>query len=76
MPAQTTRADDERLLQMLHLRDHEGLDYSDLADRYGTQRRLIRARLNRVDLATSREIGPALDGSQSPLWWRRPGGRA
>lgn len=63
---------DEQILEVLHLRDHEGWSAQMVADRFNKSRNSVVGLLNRVDKAI-KEYDP--DGNQNgtmkPRWWKR-----
>lgn len=67
-----TRADDEVVLGMLHLREAEGLGWEEVGAAYRKTMRAAQAACGRAlrELAAS-DIGTGLDGTLGPLWWRR-----
>jgi len=71
-----TRADDERLLQMMHLHDVEGLSYGQIAERFVLSRSSVAGYIRRVkseaDLVTSECVAPEnMDGGMGVRWWAK-----
>lgn len=73
-----TRADDERVLMMLHLMDGEGMSAGAVGKRYGISRSAVLGYRYRalVDLEKSEEGAEVTkpenkDGAMGPLWWRK-----
>ncbi|GGG77680.1 hypothetical protein GCM10011415_28240 [Salipiger pallidus] len=74
MPARkATRSDDGHILQMLHLRDHEGMTAYAIGKRCGTSRGGVAGRFKRIrdDEQPCACIKPEnKDGALPPRWWK------
>lgn len=72
MPVEASRADDERVLMALHLREAQGMAWAEIGARQGRSAGAAKAAANRALLELEASgIGAALDGTLGPLWWKR-----
>lgn len=66
---------DEQMLQALYLRDHEGMNGTEIARRMGRSRGSIQGLFLRIRTETEKHFPPcAADGSMSPRWWAKRAG--
>lgn len=73
MPArEPTRADDEEVLKMLDLRDHDGLTAAAIGTRFGVSRNSVIGKMNRVDAAMKdSDPGGNQNGTMKRRWWAK-----
>lgn len=64
-----TRKDDERILHMLDLRDHEGLNTTQIAERMSMTKNAVIGVLNRVT-NTFRDDNGHGNGTMPRRWWK------
>lgn len=64
----TTRDDDLSVLNLLDLRDHEGLTSTQIAARTGKTRSAVMGALHRVDRARDPEA--IQEGTMPRRWWK------
>lgn len=63
---------DETLLDALHQRDHEGLNTTQLAVRFGVSRGSMIGALNRIGKETdASDPDGNQNGTMQPRWWKR-----
>ncbi|WP_039983704.1 hypothetical protein [Tritonibacter mobilis] len=63
---------DETLLEALHLKDHEGLNRTQLANRFGVTRGSMIGALNRIENDTNAtDPDGNQNGTMKPRWWKR-----
>ncbi|MCD1621078.1 hypothetical protein K7H20_23870 [Salipiger manganoxidans] len=71
---QATRADDLRLLEMLHLRDVEQWTASQIAERFDMTRSAVLGQMFRIDKVQPLDClcrrKANRDGGMKPRWWR------
>ncbi|MFQ6551886.1 GcrA family cell cycle regulator [Aestuariibius insulae] len=60
---------DQRLLQLLHLRDVEGLTFAQIAERFGVSRSSVVGAYHRIDKVMRDVPADRHDGSMPPRWW-------
>lgn len=63
---------DEDLLKLLHMRDHEGMTSTEMAERTGSTRNSVIGCLHRIDKETDQHF-PACEaeGTLPPTWWKK-----
>jgi transposase len=63
---------DDQLLTALHLREHDGLTTTQIAQRFRVSRGTIIGALNRItkELAAT-DAGGNQNGTMQPKWWKR-----
>ena len=61
---------DEDMLMALHLYDHEGLTYDQIAARFGRTKGAIAGLMSRIRNDTAGDNGTG-DGTMRPMWWKR-----
>ncbi|MFQ6553413.1 GcrA family cell cycle regulator [Aestuariibius insulae] len=67
---------DQRLLQLMHLKDVEGLTFAQIAVRFSVSRSSVIGAYHRIDKAIRDEPLDRHDGSMSVRWWaERKGGQ-
>ena len=76
MAVTKTRADDERILLILHLLEGEGMSASDVGERFGITRSAVlgykhRALVDGYDHDDQTTKPENLDGAMGPMWWRK-----
>lgn len=71
-----SRASDEQILMVGHLRENEGMTFNAIAERMGMSRNSVAGIMSRL----RRDPGPSVcrksencDGGMPPLWWRAVG---
>jgi len=69
MGTKTTREDDERVLELLHLVDAEGLSFAQAGERLEMSRNKVAGLVTRVRRAEVPGCEER-DGSLDPKWWR------
>lgn len=60
---------DEQMLEALHLRDHAGLSYDSIGDRFGKSKNAVAGLFNRI--RSEEQPGDAGNGTMKPKWWVR-----
>jgi len=60
---------DQEILEMLHLRDNEGLTCAEAGRRLGRGKNAVIGMWHRI--ARAQLPGDAGDGTMSPRWWKR-----
>ncbi|MFQ6552937.1 hypothetical protein AAD018_011425 [Aestuariibius insulae] len=60
---------DQRLLQLLHLKDVEGLTFGQIAVRFSASRSSVIGAYHRVDKVMRDVPSDRHDGSMPPRWW-------
>ena len=72
MPVEASRADDERVLMALHLREAQGMAWAEIGARQGRSAGDPKAAAHPPLLRLRASgLGAALDGTLGPLWWKR-----
>ena len=70
-----TRADDERLLRMLDLRDYEGMSSGQIAESVGVTRNSVVGQFHRVKTSEVHECACVKrknkDGGMKRGWWKK-----
>lgn len=67
----TARSSDERVLRMLHMRDHLGMSFRGIAEAMGTTKSAVAGAVQRIDVAMLKHPETVGDGTMPPLWWRK-----
>lgn len=65
------RLTDEQILDILHLRDVEGMKYEDIGARYGRSKSAIIGLVYRVNTETDAADNGVGNGTMSERWWER-----
>lgn len=69
---------DHEILNMLHMRDHQGFSMAEIARHYGyASRGAVVGLLSRVMADSMKHFPPCdQDGTLAPDWWKKRGGKA
>jgi predicted transcriptional regulator len=67
------RSEDERVLRMLHMRDHLGMSLKGIAETEGLTKSAVAGAVQRIDAANALHPETVGDGTMPPLWWRQRG---
>lgn len=62
---------DEEMLEILHMRDHQGLSREQIAKKIGATKPYVGTLLRRIDQQTDEHFPPYdAEGTLPPLWWK------